>query len=38
MPFHDVTTGSNVFNTAGTGYDNVTGIGSIDGWLLAGEE
>jgi subtilase family serine protease len=36
--FHDILTGDNVFNAAGPGYDEVTGIGSIDGWLLAGEE
>ncbi len=33
--FHDVTTGSNGMYTAGPGYDNVTGIGSIDGFALA---
>ena len=37
--FHDILTGTNVFNVASLpGYDNVTGIGSINGWLLAGEE
>jgi subtilase family serine protease len=37
--FHDILTGTNLFNVAAApGYDNVTGIGSIDGWLLAGEE
>jgi subtilase family serine protease len=37
--FHDILTGTNVFNIAAApGYDNVTGIGSVDGWLLAGEE
>jgi subtilase family serine protease len=35
--FHDVMTGDNVFNAAGVGYDNVTGIGTINGFLLAGE-
>ena len=37
-PFHDVATGDNVYFMAGTGYDNVTGIGSIDGFKLGGEE
>ena len=37
--FHDILTGTNVFNVAAApGYDNVTGIGSVNGWLLAGEE
>jgi subtilase family serine protease len=33
--FHDITTGSNGMYTAGPGYDNVTGIGSIDGYAFA---
>ena len=36
--FHDITTGTNVFNVAGTGYDLVTGIGTPKGYELAGEE
>jgi kumamolisin len=30
--FHDITSGSNGHYTAGTGYDQVTGIGSMDVW------
>jgi len=38
-PFHDILTGTNLFNVAAApGYDNITGIGSVDGWFLAGEE
>lgn len=36
--FHDITSGSNGTFSAHSGYDNVTGIGSADGWLLAGVE
>lgn len=36
--FRDVVGGSNGGFTAGPGYDNVTGIGSPIGWLLAGTE
>jgi subtilase family serine protease len=35
--FHDVTTGSNGF-PATTGYDNATGIGSLDGFIYSGLE
>jgi kumamolisin len=35
--FHDITTGSNGY-PAKTGYDNATGIGSIDGYIYAGLE
>jgi subtilase family serine protease len=34
-PFHDVTTGTNRFYAAGTGWDFATGIGSPDVWNLA---
>ena len=33
--FHDVTTGNNGF-PATTGYDNATGIGSLDGFIYSG--
>lgn len=36
--FTDVVGGTNGMFTAGPGYDNVTGIGSPIGWLLAGTE
>jgi len=35
--FHDITTGSNGF-PATTGYDNATGIGSLDGFIYSGLE
>jgi kumamolisin len=36
--FHDVTSGSNGAFSAHSGFDNVTGIGSAEGWNLAGAE
>lgn len=36
--FHDITTGGNGVFNAGPGYDNVTGIGSIQGFAFAGVE
>jgi pseudomonalisin len=36
--FRDIVGGSNGMYTAGPGYDNVTGIGSPLGWILAGTE
>ena len=35
--YRDVITGTNGTQTAGTGYDELTGIGSPLGWELAGE-
>ncbi len=34
--FRDVTLGTNGTQTAGTGYDQLTGLGSLRGWELAG--
>ncbi len=34
--FHDIVTGSNGYN-AGPGYDQATGIGSLDGWNVANQ-
>ena len=36
--FHDVTSGNNGAYSAGTGYDNVTGIGSAKGFAFSGDE
>jgi subtilase family serine protease len=35
--FFDITKGSNGLYKCKTGYDNVTGIGSPEGWILAGD-
>jgi kumamolisin len=35
--FYDITKGSNGMYKCKTGYDNVTGIGSPEGWILAGD-
>ena len=34
-PFHDITVGTNLYYTAGPGYDMTTGLGSPDAWNLA---
>ena len=36
--FHDITSGNNGDYSAGTGYDNVTGIGSVYGWAFSADE
>ncbi|GCE20172.1 hypothetical protein KDK_39720 [Dictyobacter kobayashii] len=34
-PYHDITTGSNLYYKAGPGYDMATGIGTPDAWNIA---